>query len=293
MGGLIEGDPVAPVAVTEKLHARTMLLGTRGLVGMAISGLDTAAWDALSQSAGLPLVRFLGGAPLALPAYDSLGMFGPDEAAETAAASVKAGFRGLKIRLGFRTVEEDLAAVRAARSAIPGDIALMVDFNQCLSADEAIRRGRALDEEGVAWIEEPIRGDDFENCARVTAAVTTPVQIGENFNGCHEMQTAVQVGASDLVMPDLQQIGGVTGWLRAAAIAETAGKPMSNHLFIETSAHLLAVTPTRHWLEYLDLAGPVVQEPLHVVSGAVQAPDRPGIGLTWDTDSVSRYRADN
>jgi mandelate racemase len=103
----------------------------------------------------------------------------------------------------------------------------------------------------------------------------------------------MQVNASDFVMPDLQQIGGVTGWLRAAAIAQTAGKPMSNHLFIEASAHLLAVTPTRHWLEYLDLAGPLLEQPVKVVDGAVQAPEQPGLGLTCDTDAVGRYRVDN
>ncbi len=292
LGELVTGDEVAPVAIAEKLRARTALLGARGLVGMAISGLDMAAWDALSQADGVPLVRHLGGAPLPVPAYDSLGMFGPDEAAEAAAQSLKAGFRALKIRLGFPSLEEDVAAVRAARSALPDDVALMVDYNQSLSAVEAIRRGRALDGEGVSWIEEPVRADDFENCARVSAAVATPVQIGENFNGYHEMQAAVRLGASDLVMPDAQQIGGVSGWMRAAALAETAGIPMSNHLFVEISVHLLAVTPTRHWLEYLDLAGPVVQEPLEVVDGVVQAPDRPGIGLEWDADAVRTYRAD-
>jgi mandelate racemase len=292
LGEIVTGDAVVPAAVTEKLRARTALLGARGLVGMAISGLDMAAWDALAQAAGVPLARLLGGAPVAVPAYDSLGMFGSDEAAEAAAQSVKAGFRALKIRLGFPSLEEDVAAVRAARSAIPGDVALMVDYNQSLTADEAIRRGRALDDEGIFWIEEPVRADDFDNCARVSAAVATPIQIGENFNGYHEMQMALRARASDLVMPDAQQIGGVSGWQRAAAMAELAGTPMSNHLFVEASVHLLAVTPTRHWLEYLDLAGPVVQQPLEVVDGMVQAPERPGIGLEWDADAVRHYRAD-
>lgn len=293
LGEMIEGDGVAPMRISEKLRARVMLLGDRNLVGMAISGLDMAAWDALANAAGLPLVRLLGGSAVPVPAYDSLGMFGPAEAAEAAAESVKAGFRALKIRLGFPRVEEDLASVRAARNAIPDDVALMVDFNQCLSEDEAIRRGRALDGEGVYWIEEPVRAGDFASCRRVAATVATPVQIGENFNGVFEMHEAVRVNASDLVMPDVQQIGGATGWLRAAAIAQAAGKPMSNHLFIEASAHLMALTPTRHWIEYLDLAGPLLEQPVKVVDGAVQAAERPGLGLVWDADAVGRYRVDN
>jgi mandelate racemase len=293
LGETIEGDRVAPIAISEKLRARVMLLGDRGLVGMAISGLDMAAWDALANAAGLPLVRLLGGSAVPIPAYDSLGMFGPAEAAEAAAASVEAGFRALKIRLGFPRLEEDLASVRAARNAIPDDVELMVDFNQCLTGDEAILRGRALDGEGVCWIEEPVRADDFASCRRVAADVATPVQIGENFNGVFEMQEAVRVNASDLVMPDVQRIGGVTGWLRAAAIAQAAGKPMSNHLFIEASAHLMAVTPTRHWLEYLDLAGSLLEQPVKVVDGAVQAPERSGLGLVWEADAVGRHRVDS
>ncbi|HEV3363200.1 MAG TPA: enolase C-terminal domain-like protein, partial [Acidimicrobiia bacterium] len=245
LGELVVGDPVAPQAISEKLRQRTMLLGSRNLVGMAISGLDTAAWDAVALEAGLPLVQVLGGTSTPVPAYDSLGMFAPDDAARAAAESVEAGFRALKIRLGFPTLDEDLASVRAARGAIPDDVALMVDYNQSLSQSEAIRRGQALDGEGVYWIEEPVRADDLRSCAEVAAKVDTPIQIGENLNGVLEMREAATLHASDYVMPDLQQIGGVTGWLEAAALAKAAGTPMSNHLFVEASAHLLAVTPTR------------------------------------------------
>jgi mandelate racemase len=138
-----------------------------------------------------------------------------------------------------------------------------------------------------------VRADNFASCRRVAADVATPVQIGENFNGVFEMQEAVRVNASDFVMPDVQRIGGVTGWLRAAAIAQAAGKPMSNHLFIEASAHLMAVTPTRHRLEYLDLAGSLLEQPGKVVDGAVQAPERSGLGLVWDADVVGRHRVDS
>lgn len=292
LGEMIVGDPVAPTVISATLRSRVTLLGGRNLVGMAISGLDVAAWDALARAADLPLVRLLGGEPVPVPAYDSLGLYGPAEAAETVAESVRAGFRAVKIRLGFPALDEDLAAVRAARGAVPDDVELMVDYNQSLSVVEAIRRCRALDGEGVSWIEEPVRADDFDGCARVAAAAVTPVQIGENFDGVFEMQEALQAGASDFVMPDVQQIGGVTGWVRAAAAAHAAGVPMSNHLFVEVSAHLLAATPTRHRLEYLDVAGPLLQEPAEVVDGAVRACDGPGVGLAWDPDAVARYRVD-
>jgi mandelate racemase len=290
LGDSIKGDVVAPVDLDKKLRARMALFGTRGLQGMAVAGLDMAAWDALAVAAGVPLVALLGGQPRAIAAYNSLGMIPPAEAADAASKTVAAGFKALKVKIGWPTLAEDLAVVRAARKALGDDIALMVDFNQSLTQPEAIRRGRALDGEGIAWIEEPVRADDFRGAAAVAAQVRTPIQIGENFNGPYEMELALSLGASDLVMPDPQQIGGVTGWLRAAALAHMAGLPCSSHIFIEVSAHLLAVTPTCHYIEYLDVAAPVLAEPLRPVDGMIEARARPGIGLAWNEDAVQRYR---
>jgi mandelate racemase len=166
----------------------------------------------------------------------------------------------------------------------------MVDFNQALSVAEAIRRGRALDKEDIYWIEEPVRHDDYRGCANVAREISTPVQIGENFPHPLAMTQAIAESASNYVMPDLERIGGVTGWQRAAAIAAASGIEMSSHLFPEVSAHLLAVTPTCHWLEYVDWAAPLLQEPLKIVDGNAIVADRPGNGLTWDESAVEHYR---
>ena len=290
LGDGIKGDELAPVEIDRKLRARMTLFGTRGLQGMAVAGIDMAAWDALAVGAGVPLVSLLGGRPRGIPAYNSLGMIPPGEAADAAAKTVAAGFTAMKVKIGWPTLAEDLAVVCAARKALGGDAALMIDFNQSLTIPEAIRRGRALDGEGIAWIEEPVRADDYRGAAEVAAQVATPVQIGENFNGVHEMELALSLKASDLVMPDPQQIGGVTGWLRAAALAQAAGVPCSSHLFIEVSAHLLPVTPTCHYIEYLDVAAPILAEPLRPIDGAIQASAQPGIGLQWNEAAVERYR---
>jgi mandelate racemase len=225
-----------------------------------------------------------------LRAYNSLGMVAASRVPEEAAKALEHGFKAIKFKIGWPTLAEDLAAVRAFRKAVPDDVELMVDFNQSLSVPEALRRGGALDDEGLAWIEEPVRNDDHGGCAQVAAALKTAVQIGENFAGIHDMKAALTHGACDLVMPDVQQIGGVTGWLQASALAQNAGAPMSNHLFVEVSAHLLSVTPTRHWLEYLDLAGPLLTAPPRIVEGCLQPEEQPGTGLAWDPDAVARYR---
>jgi mandelate racemase len=113
--------------------------------------------------------------------------------------------------------------------------------------------------------------------------------MGENWWGPHEMAKCVAANACDLGMPDAMKIGGVTGWQRAAAIAESAGLPVSSHLFPEISVHLLAVSPTCHWLEYVDWAAPILKDPLRIDGGYAIAPDVPGNGISWDEASVKRY----
>jgi mandelate racemase len=289
---VVNGERVAPLEIRAKLHRHFRLIGVQGIVRMAIAGLDVACWDALAVAAGLPLVRMLGGVPKPVPAYNSngLGLMAPEAAADEAEELLEGGFRAIKLRLGYPSLDADLAAVRAVRRRLPGDIMLMVDFNQALTIAEAIRRGRALDGEGIYWIEEPIRHDDYSGNAEVAAALATPVQIGENFSGPQAMAAALDAEACDYVMPDLERIGGVSGWQQAAGLAAAAGIEMSSHLFPEISSHLLAATPTAHWLEYVDWANPILREPIRIVDGAAIAPDRPGSGLEWDEDAVARYR---
>jgi mandelate racemase len=289
MAEMVKGDAVAPFDLERKLRARYTLLGIHNIVLFAMAGLDMAAWDALAQSLERPLVRLLGGVPKPIPAYNSkgLGILSLKELESEATELVNEGFRAVKLRLGRPEAQQDLEALRAVKRAIGPGITLMVDFNQGLTVAEAVRRGRMIDDEGgVLWIEEPVRADDFAGNARVAREVHTPIQIGENFMGLEHMAQALAAGACDYVMPDAQRIGGVTGWMRAAALAQAAGMEMSSHLFPEVSCQLLAVTPTSHWLEFVDWAEPVLQEPLAVKSGFVAVPERP---MQWIEEAVRRY----
>jgi len=292
MSEMLMGDAVVPFDIEAKLRKRHTLLGVHNIVLFAMSGIDMAAWDALGQAQKLPLVRLLGGAPRPVLAYNSkgLGIMPLKALAKEALELVEEGFGAVKLRLGRSEAQDDLDALRAVKKAIGPKIALMVDFNQGLTVAEAIKRGRMIDEEGGAtWIEEPVRADDFAGNARIARELATPIQIGENFMGAEQMAQALAAGACDFAMPDAQRIGGVTGWMRAAALAQGAGMEMSSHLFPEVSCHLLAVTPTCHWLEYVDWADPILQEPLRLKDGHALIPDRPGIGMRWDEKAVKRY----
>ena len=286
------GERLAPEALWDKLAQRFALIGVQGIVRMAMAGFDVACWDAVATAAGVPLVRLLGGEPKRIPAYNScgLGLMKTDALADEAEKLLAGGFRAIKLRLGYPTLEHDLAAVHAVKKRIPADVALMVDYNQALSAGEALTRGRALDHEGLYWLEEPIRHDDYASANRLKRDLDLPIQIGENFSLVAGMQHALDANACDYVMPDLERIGGVTGFRQAAALAAERNIRMSSHLYPEVSAHLLAVTPTCHYLEYMDWADKIVQEPLRIADGCAVIPDRPGSGVVWDEKAVERYR---
>ena len=292
MAQMIAGDALAPFEIEKKLRARYTLLGVHNVVLFAIAAIDMCAWDALGQALGQPVVRLLGGEPRPVPAYNSngLGIQKTRGLVEEAEELVSEGFSAVKLRLGRPAAAADIEALRAVKKAIGSKVTLMVDFNQALTVAEAIRRGRMIDEEGgVLWIEEPIRADDFAGCARVAREVATPIQIGENFMGPEQMAQAIAAGCCDYVMPDAQRIGGVTGWMRAAALAQGAGLEMSSHLFPEASVQLLAVTPTCHWLEYMDWANPILVEPVRIKDGMAIGSAGPGLGMKWNEKAVKKF----
>ncbi|WP_128000775.1 enolase C-terminal domain-like protein [Piscinibacter defluvii] len=285
---LLRGQPVVPLARQEQFEKQFRLLGLQGLLGMLVSGLDMAFWDAMGQASGLPVVRLLGGEARPVRAYDSWGLVDPARDAEALARSVERGFRGLKIKLGGGSLEHDLATLRDLRSIVGDAVALMVDYNQSLGPGEAIRRVRALEPFGLEWVEEPVAAEDLQGHAQVRARSPIPIQTGENWWFARDAQRALSAGACDRMMPDLMKIGGITGWLSVMGLARAASMPMSSHLFIEASAHVLAVTPTCDWLEFMDFGAAVLAHPCQPVDGCVTARG-PGLGIDWDEAAVARY----
>jgi len=292
LSSMVVGDVLAPLSLESKLRSGLRLMDTPGLIGLALCGLDMAFWDAHCKKLDQPLSQVLGSTRDSVPAYNSCGLWIrdveslADEAEQLLAAN---DFNAVKLRLGRAQAKDDLQAVRKVRKRIGDDAHLMVDFNQSQSVRSAIDRSHMLDDEGLYWIEEPIRHADYQGTAAIRQAIRTPIQTGENLNSSFELKLALDAGAADYYMPDVQRIGGVSGWLRASALCHASDVEMSSHLFPEFSVHLLAASPTCHWLEYVDWAKPLLQEPLEVKDGQAQVPDRPGAGISWDEDYIKRY----
>jgi mandelate racemase len=287
---LLKGRQIAPIELFETARRSLHFVGYEGLTLIAASGLDMAAWDALAKAADRPLCVLLGGTVGPVKAYNSNGLWLREAgavAAEALELRDEGGFTGLKLRLGRDRLRDDLATLDAVRNAVGEDMQLMVDFNQGLNLAEAIERCHAIDDHGLAWIEEPIVYDNLDGYAQLAAALKTPIQIGENFYGPREMYKAIQKKACDLVMPDFMRIGGVTGWMRAAALAGAAGIPMSTHLYPEIAAHMMRVTETAHWLEWQDWIDPILRQPYLMKDGALHVPEVPGVGLEWNEEAVA------
>ncbi len=293
LGRLLAGRPLAPVELFGLARKSLHFVGYQGMSMIAVAGLDMAAWDALAKAAGAPLCVLLGGTVGAVPAYNSNGLWlkEPEAVGEEAVAlCAEGGFTALKLRMGRPRLRDDIAAVEAVRRKAGEDVRLMVDFNQGLDLAQALERCHAIDDLGLDWIEEPLVYDDLDGHARLARELDTPIQIGENFYGPRDLHRALQLGACDLVMPDFMRIGGVTGWLRASAIAGGAGVPMSTHLYPEVAAHAMRVTETAHWLEWQDWVDPLLQAPFAIRDGALHIPDVPGTGLAWNEDAVKAFQ---
>jgi mandelate racemase len=235
------------------------------------------------------LAELLGGTPRPVKAYDSYGVVDPVADERALRRSLEQGFRGIKIKGGDGDAANDERMVKGVRALLGPDVALMIDFNQSLDPAEATRRIARLAPYDLHWIEEPVPQENLSGHAKVRETSPTPIQAGENWWFPRGFAEAIAAGASDFIMPDLMKVGGITGWLGVAGQADAASIPMSSHILPEASAHVLAVTPTAHWLEMLDFAGTVLIDPIKIANGTVTARG-PGLGLEWNEAAISKYQ---
>lgn len=292
LGRVMKGKALAPLDAHRDAMHSLHLNGREGMALIAIAGLDMAIWDALAKSAGMPLAVLLGGTPGNVRAYNTTGLWliPFDKLAREAEELVaEGGFKAIKIRLGRPSLKEDIDAIAEVRKAVGEGVELMADFNQGLAFGEALHRLRGLDDQGLVWFEEPLIYDNYDGSAQLAREIRTPIQIGENIYGAREFYKAVKAAAADLYMPDPMRIGGITGWMRAAAIAGAAGLPLSSHLYAPVSAHLLRVSESADWLEWSDWIEPILEEPFRASNSLVAVTSKPGIGLEWNEKAVKRF----
>lgn len=267
--------------------------GHKGITISALSAIDVACWDAYARSLGEPLHRLFGSCRTAIDTYASSGLWLNASIAdlETEAADfVRQGFRAVKLRIGSPDPDVDVARVRAVRAVVGDGIGLLVDANQKFTPKEAIRLGRRLDEFDLVWIEEPVAADDLVGHADVRAALDTPVASGETEYTRFGVQAMLDARAADVLMPDLQRIGGFTEFRRAAATAASHHVPVSSHFFTEYSLSLAGSLSNCISVEHVDWFAPLFQEQVELCNGRLVVPDRPGHGFTFDDDVVNRYR---
>ncbi|MEP7113834.1 MAG: mandelate racemase/muconate lactonizing enzyme family protein, partial [Ilumatobacteraceae bacterium] len=266
--------------------------GHKGVGISALSAIDVACWDAFGRTLGLPLSHIFGACRTEVDTYASSGLWLSatiDELISEAAAFVAQGFRAVKLRIGSARAEDDGARVRAVRDAIGDDVGLLVDANQKFTPKEAIRLGRMLEEFSLVWIEEPVAANDLRGHADVRAALDTPIASGETEYTRFGIQAMIEARSADILMPDLQRIGGYTEFRRAAATAASNHLPVSSHFFTEHSLALAGSLSNCISVEHVDWFAPLFVEQVELRDGKLVIPNRPGTGFTLGPDLAQRF----
>jgi L-alanine-DL-glutamate epimerase-like enolase superfamily enzyme len=286
---VIGRDPAHVEAIWQDIYGND-----RGNDTVAVlSAFDTACWDIVGKALDWPLYRIFGASRERVPTYASGGLWLSrtiDELVAEARDFVAAGFRAMKLRVGNARPLDDVERAAAVREAIGPDIALMVDANQGFDAAQAIALGRALAPFDIGWFEEPVAATDRAGHAEVRAAVPMAVASGENEFTRYGIRALIEAGGADVLMPDLQRIGGLTEMRRAAALAAAYDLPVSTHIFTEQSLSLAGSAPNCMSVEHMPWFAPLYREKVVLEDGDLLMPTGPGLGFTFDPDSVDRYR---
>ncbi len=284
-------DPLHSTAIWADGWRQNNFVGHKGVAVMGLSAVDGALWDIRGKAAGLNIAALIGQARTAVPSYASGGLWldrSIDALQAEASGFVAAGFRAVKMRLAPGPLAATEARVRAVREAIGTGITLMADANQQLNEAEAIRMGRMLERYDLAWFEEPLPAWDLAGVARVAAALDTPIASGETEYARYGFRTMIELRSADVLMPDLQRVGGVTEFIRVANLAAAYDVPVSSHLFPEMSLSVLAGLENATWLEHMPWLSPLYNEALELRDGAALVPDRPGWGFTLNMERVRK-----
>ena len=291
---VVKGMSVAqPEAAWQRMARAGDWVGPGGLLHYAICPIDIAIWDAFGKTVGQPIWKLLGGHRDRLEAYASDGFWyslSLDELAESARKAVAQGFRAVKLRVGNeQRPEGEVGRVRAVRDAVGPDIDIMVDATETWSLDRAMRTGKALQEAGIAWLEDPVHHSDIAGMARITAALDIPMATGEHLYQVSEFTRLLEARATDVALIDLGRIGGVTPWRHVASLAHGFGVRVGGHVLPEVHIHLLCAAPNAYRVEYVPRSARLLTAMPGMSDGMMVAPDGAGFGLELDRDAVTRF----
>ena len=288
---LIGEDPTRPERIHRKLMPGPIHLG--GVGHIAASALDIAVWDLAGKIADLPLYRLLGGHRDRVPAYASLRLRREYPLADLpgiASALVEEGHRAIKMNLGGESdVRAEVERVKAVRQAIGPDVRLLADANFRWVPSHAIRVGRAVEEFGLQWLEDPVPTHDVAGLVEVRRALNVPIANGEALTTLVSFRPLFEAGAVDYPMPDLARVGGITPFLKIAHLAEAFSLPIACHLLPEISAQVLAAVPNGFIAEHVPWAWRIFQGCPDLVDGELVMSDRPGHGLALDEAALKQY----
>ncbi|MFC5801043.1 L-talarate/galactarate dehydratase [Streptomyces formicae] len=292
---LIGEDPSDIGRLWTKLCWAGASVGRSGLATQAIAAFDIALWDLKAKRAGLPLAKLLGAHRDSVRCYNTSGGFlhsPTEEVLENATASLASGIGGLKIKVGHPDGKQDLRRLTSVREHIGDDVPLMVDANQQWDRPTAQRMGRALEEFGLVWIEEPLDAYDAQGHAALAASLDTPVATGEMLASVAEHWELIRAGAADIIQPDAPRIGGITQFLKLAALADLHHLQLAPHYAMEIHLHLAAAYPSEPWVEHFDWLEPLFNERMHISDGRMHVPSRPGLGITLSEQARAWTRAE-
>jgi L-alanine-DL-glutamate epimerase-like enolase superfamily enzyme len=292
--GRIGGDAAGPERHAREMHAALALAGAGGPAIAALSAIDIALWDLFGRRAGVPLWRLLGGAHPAIATYGSGGSLAlsTDALVAEMAGFVATGHRAVKLKAGHG-MAGDRERIAAVRAAVGPDVRIAVDGNQQWTPKAAIRWARTMADLDPWWLEEPVRADDLVGHAEVRAAIPIDVASGETLFGAVDASRCIAMRAVDIVMPNLQRVGGISAWRRVAAAADLAGVPIAAHVYPEVQLHLMCAQPNGLVLEWWPGWPWLWQESIAIVDGRARPGERPGTGFTLDADRVAAHRLDD
>ncbi len=288
---VVGADAARPEALWDQLRTSTLATMIGPITTLALAAIDTAAWDLRARALGLPLWQLAGGAQDCVPLYDTEGGWlhiEVDELVANAVAAVGRGFEGVKVKIGKPRAADDVARIAAVRDAVGPGTAVMVDANQGLTRDEALRRAHLLEPFDLTWIEEPLPADDVEGHVLLARSTSIPVAVGETLYSLGQFREYLARGAASVVQPDVARIGGITPWLKVAHLAEAFDVPVAPHFLMEVHVSLAAAVPNGRWVEWIPQLESVTTSRIVRTDGRAVPPGSPGLGIDWDDAALER-----